>query len=174
MQSIQIDSDLYLEPATETDAAFLFMIKNEEAARASALVTTAPIKWEEHLTWVKRTLCRDDVELYIIKSGTGKYLGSWRFDHYADHEEFSMIIVPEARGARIGSRVFNFCSDYIQAKTGKKIIGYIAEGNVPPMRYHIRAGYTLESYDRERRCYVWSRSVRPRESVCSTDRRMVS
>lgn len=169
MQSIQIDKSLSLEPATMDDAAFLFLIKNEEAARASALVTTDPIKWDDHLAWLGRTLTRDDVELYIIRSATGKAMGSWRFDHYPEHEEFSMIIIPEVRGMRVGSRVFNFCSDYIQAKTGKKIIGYIAEGNVPPMRYHIRAGYTLESYDRERRCYVWSRSVRPSESIRGAD-----
>lgn len=157
MPSIRINANLKLEPVTMIDAGFLFELKNEAGARASALVTKEPIKWEDHVTWLEKTLQREDVELYTIQDASGKRLGSWRFDHYPEHEEFAMVLDPAARGKRIGSTVFNFCSDYIQRLTHKTIVGYIAEGNVPPMRYHIGAGYTLESYDPERKCYRWTR-----------------
>lgn len=157
MQSIKINDELTLQPAGMLDAPFLFDIKNEDAARASALATKSEIRWDDHIAWLRQTLCKDDVELYIIMGADGWPLGSWRFDHHPDHEEFSMIVIPQARGKRVGSTVFNFCSDYIQERTKKKIVGFIAEGNVPPMRYHMRAGYQLESYDRERKCYVWTR-----------------
>lgn len=120
-------------------------------------MTQTAIEWTDHIVWLQKTLLREDVEFFVIRDTKGESLGSWRFDHHPEHEEFSMIIDPAKRGRRIGSRVFNFCSDYIQRLTGKTIIGYIAEGNVAAMRYHIRANYTLESYDTVRKCYIWTR-----------------
>ena len=155
---IVINNDLYLDNATDADALYLFKLKNDPGSRASALVTTEEITWHDHIAWLRKALINPNMNLYIIrKKATEEPLGSWRFDLYPDHVEFSMIIDPALRGQRIGSTVFAFCSDYIQERTGKKIIGYIAEGNVPPMRYHMRTGYKLESYDPIRKCYVWTR-----------------
>lgn len=154
---ISIDSELRLEPVTIPDASYLLYLKNDQGSRASALVTQTAIDWDDHIVWLQKTLLRDDVEFFIIRDTKGESLGSWRFDHHPEHEEFSMIIDPAKRGKRLGSRVFGFCSDYIQRLTGKTIICFTAEGNVPAMRYHISNGYTLESHDAERRCYVWKR-----------------
>ena len=166
---IVINEDLYLDNAVaERDGHYLFLLKNDKESRASALVTQDEIPYAAHMEWLRRTLANPKVHLYIIRrTDTKEELGSWRFDMYENHVEFSMIIDPMLRGQRIGSTVFAFCSDYIQEQTGKKIIGYIAEGNVRPMRYHIRTGYTLESYDAARKCYVWTREANWRKGFAA-------
>ncbi len=171
MQSIRVTDRIRLEPATLEDALFLFDLKNEEGARLSALVTKGHITWAAHVAWLRKTLADVNVELYVIVMD-GKRVGSWRYDFYPDRVEFAMVLTPETRGQRVGSTVFNFCGDRIQDLTTYKIVGYIAEGNVPPMRYHMRAGYQLESYDKERRCYVWTRDrdaflVRKSQGLCA-------
>lgn len=173
MQFIKVNDRIKLEPATLKDALFLFDLKNEEGARLSALVTKDHITWADHVAWLRKTLTSADVELYTIVMD-GKQVGSWRYDFHPDHVEFSMVLTPETRGQRVGSTVFNFCGDRIQNLTTYKIVGYIAEGNVPPMRYHMRAGYQLESYDKERRCYVWTRDrdaflVRKSQGLCTSN-----
>jgi hypothetical protein len=164
MRSIRINDELRLEPATMNDANFLFDIKNEEGARASALVTHAELKWEDHVAWLTRTLKRDDVELYIIMKGDQR-IGSWRYDIYPDRVEGSQIVISAMRGQRIGSTVFAFTSDYSQQQHGKKMVMLTAEGNIAAMRYHIANNYKLESYDAKRKCYVWGRSLPAGRSI---------
>ena len=154
-----INRELRLERATEADALFLFDLKNEEGARLSALATKGHITWTEHVAWLHKTLVDANVNLYTIRDADNKLIGSWRYDFHPEHVECALVLIPEVRGRRIGSTVVNFCFDYIQSRTGKKIIGHIAEGNVPPMRYHIKAGFQLESYDRVRKCYTWTRDM---------------
>lgn len=158
MPSIKINEQISLVPATLADAQFLFDIKNEDGARASALVTQNLIQWSDHTIWLQKTLLRDDVELYIIKRDDVP-IGSWRYDIYADRVEGSQIIVSQMRGQRIGSIVFSFMSDYSQAHHDKKMVMLTAEGNIAAMRYHIKNEYTLETYDANRKCYIWGREL---------------
>lgn len=158
MQPLKVNDNLTLVPATMNDASFLFDLKNATSARASALATKDFISWDAHVAWLKETLQKSDVELYITVID-GQYVGSWRFDIYTDRVEGSQIISERAQGKRIGSTVFAFASDYSQRTHKKKMVMLTADGNVRAMRYHIKNNYTLEDYDAERKCYVWGRAL---------------
>jgi RimJ/RimL family protein N-acetyltransferase len=156
---LSIDQNITLRRAELSDIHELYLWKNDDESRASAIETKGQISWETHVAWVERTLARQDVELYIILYD-GKKAGSWRYDMYDDRVECSLLISPDFRKLHIGLRVFGWGTDYIEKRTGLPVVCKVVEGNIAPMRYHIRSGFLPYSYDAAGKFYLWRRDAR--------------
>lgn len=86
------------------DARRLFEWRNDPQARGAWLVT-AEFDWEEHLTWLERSLARVDRLLFIgVATRTDQEIGLIRFDGLGqsagdiDAWEISLMVEPAFRG----------------------------------------------------------------------------
>ncbi|AGI66654.1 hypothetical protein OAN307_c09340 [Octadecabacter antarcticus 307] len=97
-----------LRPATMADARRLFDWRNDPATRAAS-VTTVPVSWEDHLTWMEASLSQSRRHLHIAEGDIGP-LGSLRLDDCLEGTELSITLAPEARGRGLAASLLRLAT----------------------------------------------------------------
>lgn len=90
-------------PACEADAERLLRWANDPAARAASL-STAPIAWDAHVTWLRGRLRDPNCDLLVVCDTDGEPFGMVRFDLRGDEAVVSVNLDPAARGRGLGAR----------------------------------------------------------------------
>lgn len=124
------DTDITLQPGVLDDARDLFAWRNDPEARRY-FVHTAPVTWEEHMSWLTKVLHDERARhiLCIAKVG-GRSVGVVRGEEQSDGTiEISYTIAPDARGKGWGKRMTaTFVGQYC---VGKPILAKILKGHEP-------------------------------------------
>jgi RimJ/RimL family protein N-acetyltransferase len=117
----------------------LFDWRNDEETRRTSL-TTAPLKWEEHRTWLRKMVsgeCKGR-SLYVVELGKGEPIGTVRSEEREDGlTEVSYTVAPSWRGKGLGTEmVVQFAREQLQ---GKKLVAQIKKGANPASEKIARA-----------------------------------
>ena len=129
-------------PATMDDAEDLLRWKNQADTRRFAITTHKKIKMKDHLAWLKKTLKRGKMKIWIIrvnvqtvKERIDKNVGNVRIEN----NEIAIAIDTESQGMGLASMAIkDFTKPGMKAK--------IVEGNIASMRLFISCGYKPISY----------------------------
>jgi len=133
--------DLSLRRATMNDADLLLKWKNDDETRRNSIVSREPIKRENHLFWLERTLQDRSVELYII-CYNGLFVGDLRLNHHDDGTEVSIRLDKIQRGQGLARRAIGMAH-------GEKLYAKIVPHNVASMRAFLANGYKPVKFVKE-------------------------
>lgn len=97
------------EIAYESDAHFLFDLRNDEITRKSSLNTDL-ISWSDHIHWLKLSLSNINRKILICKDNELP-IGMVRFDIKSDHVELSWTVNPLYRGKGYGKAIVQQASE---------------------------------------------------------------
>jgi RimJ/RimL family protein N-acetyltransferase len=126
-------SELTVRPVREGDRRLLFEWASDPETRAQSF-TSAPIAWEEHLSWFRHRVDADDV-LMLIGELEGEPVGHVRFEH----GEVSVVVAPGHRGRGLASALIAAGT----AAYGGPAVARVKPENVASRRAFERAGYVL-------------------------------
>lgn len=134
------DRPLEVRPATEADAALLLDWRNDERTRLASR-TTDPVRWDDHVRWLRSTLARDDRLLVIVESQEPVGVVRWdRLD--ADAWELSITLAPDARGRRLGLAVLAAGEAALLGTVGAaRLVAVTRVENAAARRLFSTAGY---------------------------------
>lgn len=126
------------------DARMLYEWRNDPVTRAHSF-QPAPLAWEAHLSWLERTLQREEINIYLVFEN-GVPVGTFRLDRIdREQAEISITIGPPMRGKGYAKKVLNAASLIAKNDLGySSILAKIKHGNTASQKAFLRAGY--ESY----------------------------
>lgn len=126
--------------ATMDDCLPLLRWRNDPATRAVSRTTEA-IGLDAHVPWLKRTLERDDRELFIAHV-QGVPVGMVRFDADGAAWEVSINLAPETRGRGFALNVLSEAEGlFFRRHPGSSVFAFVRADNAPSMGLFDRAGY---------------------------------
>ncbi len=102
--------NILLRRVMQADAQKLFEWRNNEEIRESSF-ESAPLTWEAHETWVRRTLEREDRCLLVGEDDEGP-VGVLRYDVIGEVAEISIYIVPGRFGKGLGKALLRAGVDW--------------------------------------------------------------
>lgn len=100
---------LRLRPVAESDAELLLEWRNDSVTRAQS-IHQDEVTWEEHISWLKRSLESDSRWLYIAMVGE-RAVGTCRADSENGKFELSWAVAPKERGNGYGSEMVRQLSE---------------------------------------------------------------
>ena len=121
-----------LRPVEKNDTKILFEWRNDPDTRASS-VNTEPLKWEDHLNWLNKTLHNPDRQLFVFLS-EGLPAGTCRVDKETeDVFELSSTIAPEFPGKGLGKVMLQELLEH-QSLAGKRKKAVIKPDNIASLK----------------------------------------
>lgn len=139
-----IATDLVASPASLDDANVLFEWRNDVVTRSTSR-STEPVKWDDHLTWLERTIKSPKSQLLVVR-GPGdnakmESLGTVRWDHRGDGWEASITVAPTYRGRGLALRLLRSGEKALLGEHPLRLLAAIQEDNLASRRLFARAGY---------------------------------
>ena len=151
-----------LRPATgyqvrevsEGDASLLFDWRNDAKVRAASR-NTNPLEWDDHYSWVLRTMDDSDRHLLLV-TRDDRPVATIRFDLVAvpDHAwEVSIAVAPNLRGQGLGPGVLSAGEEYLRRlpRRASKVYAAMRSENHASVRLFRAAGYTEQERPAESR-----------------------
>jgi UDP-2,4-diacetamido-2,4,6-trideoxy-beta-L-altropyranose hydrolase len=140
----RIEANMTLRQATELDGRLLFEWANDPAVRAASF-STAPIAWDEHLTWLRARLVDPQSRLYIAELA-GRPVGAARFALHIPRAVISVSLAADARGEGLGERLIALASHRLMAESQVRgVDAWVRPNNAASMRAFAAAGYVQRS-----------------------------
>jgi RimJ/RimL family protein N-acetyltransferase len=136
-----------LTPIVFEDWELLLSWRNNPKVRSASL-NQEEINEEDHKSYIKRLVEREDRNQYIYVDGTSS-VGYIREDFNDDGIELSYVIDPEQTGKGYGKRMMR---DYLSDRTGSFYL-HIKESNIASIKMAEANGFTYDSEDGESRIY---------------------
>jgi RimJ/RimL family protein N-acetyltransferase len=124
-----------LRPASREDARLLFEWRNDSATRESSF-STEPVSWDDHRTWLDRSVEDPHRALYVAEDDRGP-VGTVRLDLEPAPPTISVTVAPERRGEGHASRLIAAAAE----RHGPPIVALIKPGNDASVRAFERAGF---------------------------------
>jgi len=113
-KSKTMNKHLELVPVTLFDAALILKWRNDPQTRKFSH-NTKIITWEEHLSWMKKTLINKNQKFFIAISN-GFPVGSVRAEYSNNIHILSWIVAPEARGKGFGKVMVKTLADQLNGE----------------------------------------------------------
>jgi RimJ/RimL family protein N-acetyltransferase len=134
-------SKILLRRAESGDAKDLLTWVNSPESLAQKEKTTAPIGWQEHLSWFEKKLAGDDGRIYMIEEG-GALIGQVRLEPLLSGVAIDIFIVPEAR--KRGNAQRALLAAIVESDT-RPIIARVKCSNYPSRRLFEATGFSQSS-----------------------------
>ena len=130
-----------VRPAGIDDARALWEWRNDPATRAASRHHSV-VPLEDHLTWLRATLQRDDRHL-LIGSVDGTDVGTIRWDLEGDREwEVSITVAGEARGRGMAGALLRAGEQWLAGVTDvRAYLAVVHTANEPSRRVFVSGGY---------------------------------
>lgn len=127
-------------PATIEDAQMLLDWRNEPSTR-SASRNKDEISWPEHISWLSKTLAREDRKLLIVEHGDIP-VGTARWDQLAEDKwEVSITVNPALRGQGLARGVLRAAEEVLEIKTPTQLVAAIHLDNAASRSLFAQAAY---------------------------------
>ncbi|MDO8662368.1 MAG: GNAT family N-acetyltransferase [Candidatus Omnitrophota bacterium] len=138
-----IGGGVRLRPARESDAEFLFKLRNDPEVRRSAF-NEKPLVWEEHLSWMANKLASHKTTIFIAEV-EGQPAGQVRFDLEEEGAVVDITLAQHLRGRGLGTILLEQgVGHFITMMPGVSIVAYVKKENTPSLRCFKKAGFRDE------------------------------
>lgn len=108
---------LHVREATPADAQQLLAWRNDPATVAAS-VQASTVAWEDHVTWLERTLLSESTDLLIVEE-QGTPIGTARFDRRASGRvEISVTVAPDHRGRSLAAPLIDAACAWRGSRAG--------------------------------------------------------
>lgn len=137
-----------LRPADEQDWADLYAWRNDATTRAMS-VETDVVPLDEHLKWLKATLGKQTVHVYVARDPMqGPPVGTGRLEKRAGRDtevELSLTVAPEWRGHGYGGQLITALVQRarIDFPRSKTVWATVRTTNFTSLRAFAHAGFTV-------------------------------
>ena len=130
-----------LRKADLNDARQLYDWRNDAETRRASF-NTLPIRYEDHLRWLKQKLSDQHVRFLIAMDEENLNLGYARLDLSADQAEISLSLDKHQRGKGIGVAFIQAVTNYaVDDLKGRRVVARIKKSNVISASAFRRAGF---------------------------------
>ena len=144
----------YLRPATLDDAKLFFDWVNEPVVRKNSF-NTAPIAWEEHISWFQRALADNDIRIFVLMVEDNP-AGQTRLAK-SDCWRISYSIAPAYRGQGYGKLMLQLAENELidGGHAGEKLWAEVKTDNTASQRIFLGLGYQkIDGQNNEAYTYV--------------------
>ena len=149
-----MEEQLFLRPATIDDVNLLFEWVNEPAVRQNSF-NTSLIKFEEHESWYKNALSKDNVKIFILMK-SGQPIGQIRLTAKEQAWDIDYSIDVSYRGNGYGNRLFELVEQ--ELRKGTELVGEVKCSNIASRKVFERHGYKRTT-NLESDYYTYSKKV---------------
>jgi UDP-2,4-diacetamido-2,4,6-trideoxy-beta-L-altropyranose hydrolase len=123
------------------DARRLWIWRNDPTTRAVS-INSAPIAFEDHIKWLRKTMNDSGRSLFIGWNGAGD-LGQVRFDQHEDETEVHIAVAPEHRGTVGGLLLRAAIRHFRRTRARGPIVAQVKEDNEASRRLFESVGFDL-------------------------------
>ena len=137
------EREIKIRKATMEDARRLYEWRNDPDTRANS-VHTEEIPWENHLSWLEKTLKDHKRDLYVVEEA-GEPCGTIRLDDDGENWfEISWTVAPEFRGKGIGKKMTQkFFDEYLGDKK-ERVIARVKKENIASIKMIKSLGFVFK------------------------------
>jgi len=126
-----------------SDELFLFELRNEPDVR-SASWNAKPVKWEDHVKWLRASLVNVNCSFFILRSDEGCPVGQVRYDVSCKSAEVGISVSSRNSGNGYATRGLQetailFFQNYPRVQT---IFAHIKHDNIASLKIFAKAGYS--------------------------------
>lgn len=132
-----------LRLATEADAARLFAWRDDPDTR-TASKDQKPLSFKAHIDWLKATLAKTDVHLFVAADhGRGALVGTVRVDeHKGKPPEVSITVDPRQRGRGYAALMIHCLQSY----QWPRLVATVRTSNYASLRAFWENGFRVTKY----------------------------
>ena len=150
-----MENNLILRLANEKDEILLLDWINDFTVRKWSFINPQTIDPNVHKRWFKKKLKDKNVRIWIMEK-QNRPCGQIRFERSNNQIVLHYLIASEFRGQNLGSKMIMMavnktCDEWF----GKKIFAYTVPKNVASIKSLEKAGFTEESYDSKKKCFIY-------------------
>lgn len=133
---------LTIRDLKEEDAKIIFDWANDTSTRANSL-NSEPIKWEDHLRWLRIKLASDNAWFYILEDN-GAPCSFVRFETKSDNNIYIGVVVSqEHRGKGIGKKAIEFGLENFFSVNQSPVLAQIKKENIASIKAFESNGFQL-------------------------------
>lgn len=138
-----------LRPAALSDYGRLFAWRNDPVTVAGCL-TPQRVKLKDHMEWLRKTLDRKTVQLYVALDSRGP-VGTGRIDYDAKKQtaELSLTIDPRRRGQGLASALISQLLQHARNEQAAHVLARVKEENDASLRAFAGCGFWPKAYESE-------------------------